>query len=395
MMENGIIEHSNSDWSSPCVLVPKPDGSFRLCTDFRKLNAITKTDSYPIPRIDDCIDRVGHAKYVSKLDLLKGYWQVPLTEGAKRVSAFVTPSGLYQYRVMPFGMKNAPATFQRLINSLTSDLEGCEGYIDDVVVYSDTWKQHVQRLQALLEKLARAKLTVNLSKSEFGHAQVVFLGHVIGQGCVTPVQAKVESIAKYPAPTSKQELMCFLGMAGYYRKFCRNFSIVTAPLTNLLKKQVPFLWSIECQQAFDRVKAVLQSFPVLQAPDFEKQFKLVIDASDLGAGAVLQQEDSEGIDHSVCYYSKKFDEHQKRYSTIEKEALALLLALRHFDVYLNATLKPVLVFTDHNPLVFLHKMRDRNQRLLRWSLTLQEYNLQICHIRGKDNVIADALSRGF
>ena len=196
-----------------------------------------------IPRIDDCIDRVGHAKYVSKIDLLNGYWQVPLTEGTKCVSAFVTPNGLCQYRVMPFGMKNASANFQRLINSLTSDLEG---YIDDVVVYSDTWKQHMQHLRALLEKLARAKLTVDLSKSEFGHAQVVFLGHVIGQGCVTPEQPKVESVAKYPPPTSKQELMWFLSMAGYYRKFCWNFSIVTTPLTNLLKKQVPFLWFIEC-----------------------------------------------------------------------------------------------------------------------------------------------------
>ena len=170
MLENGIIEYICSDWSSPCVLVPKVNGSFLLCTDFRKLNAITKTDSYPLPRIDDCIDRVGHSRYVSKLDLLKGYWQVPLTEKAKQVSAFITPNSLYQYRVMPFGMKNAPATFQRLINSLTSDLDGCEGYIDDVVVYSDTWKQHVQRLHALLERLAQAQLTVNLLKSEFAHA---------------------------------------------------------------------------------------------------------------------------------------------------------------------------------------------------------------------------------
>ena len=185
MLEKGIIEYSCSDWSSPCILVPKADGSFQLCTDFRKLNAITKTDSYPLPRIDDRIDRVGYSRYVSKLDLSKGYWQVPLTEKAKQVSAFVAPNGLYQYRVMPFDMKNATATFQRLINFLTSDLEGCEGYINDIVVYSDTWKQHVQRLRALPERLAQAQLTVNLLKNDFGHAQVVFLGHVIGQGCVT------------------------------------------------------------------------------------------------------------------------------------------------------------------------------------------------------------------
>jgi len=203
---------------------------------------------------------------------------------------------------MPFGMKNAPATFQRLINSLTSDLEGCEGYINDVVIYSDTWQQHIQSLRALLERLAQAQLTVNLPKSEFRHAQVVFLGHVIGQRCVTPVQGKVATIATYPVPTGKQDLMCFLGMAGYYRKYCQNFSIITVPLTTLLKKRVLFVWSIDCQKTFDRVKTVLQPFPMLQAPDFEKQFKLVIDTSDVEAGAVLQQENSKGIGHSVCYY---------------------------------------------------------------------------------------------
>ena len=164
MLENNIIEPSKSEWSSPCILVPKPDGSFRFVTDFRKVNQCTKTDSYPIPRIDDCIDKIGNAKFVSKFDLLKGYWQVPLTDRAKEISAFCTPDALYQYRVMPFGMKNAPATSQRMVNHVVTDIEGCEAYVDDLIVYSQTWEQHIGQLRHLFEKLSQAKLTVNLVK---------------------------------------------------------------------------------------------------------------------------------------------------------------------------------------------------------------------------------------
>ena len=206
MLRNGIVKPSQSQWSSPCVLVPKADGSYRFCTDFRKVNAVTKSDSYPLPRIDDCIDSIGHARYVSKFDLLKGYWQVPLTPRAREISAFVMPDGLYEYTVMPFGMKNAPATFQRLINQVIRGLEGCQAYLDDVIVYSND-----------------LKLTVNLIKTEFCHARVEFLGHVVGQGQITPVAAKVEAISKFPVPTNQQELMKFLGMAGYYRKFVTIF----------------------------------------------------------------------------------------------------------------------------------------------------------------------------
>ena len=365
-----------------------------ICTDFRKLNAVTKSNSFPIPRIDDCIDKIGHAKFVSKLDLLKGFWQVPFTEQAKKLSTFVTPKGLYQYKVMPFGLKNTPATFQRLINQLTRDLDGCEGYIDDIVIYSKTWQQHLECIRSLFDRLTQANLTVNLTKSEITHAHISFLGHGVGQGKITPVMAKVEAITSFPAPQTKREVMNFLGVAGYYRRFCQNFSIVTAPLTNLLRKQEPFIWTSACQEAFERVKAILLSSPLLlTAPDFDKQFKLYVDVSDVSAEAVLQQEDDQGIDHSVSYFSRKFENTQRRYSTVEKETLALLLALKHFDVYLNMTAEPVLVFTDHNPIVFINKMKEKNQCLLWWSLILQQYNLQISHIKGRENVIADVLSR--
>ncbi|KAK3085547.1 hypothetical protein FSP39_005150 [Pinctada imbricata] len=299
MIENDIIEPSNSDWSSPCILVPKPDGTYRLCTDFRKVNSVTKTDSYPIPRIDDCIDKIGSAKFVSKFDLLKGYWQVPLTERAREISAFATPDGLYQYKVMPFGMKNAPATFQRMIHSLLNHLEGCEAYIDDVIIYSDTWDDHLRIMRTFFDILAKANLTVNLAKSEFCHATVEYLGHKVGQGFVTPIMAKVEAISKFPIPTNKKEIMRFLGMAGFYRKFCPNFSSVVGPLTNLLQKRVNFAWTNDCDESFKKIKCVLMNSPVLSAPNFDKQFKLTVDASDVGIGAALFQENDDGVDRAV------------------------------------------------------------------------------------------------
>jgi len=394
MLENKIIEPSVSAWSSPCILVPKADGGIRFCTDFRKVNTLTRDDSYPIPRIDDCIDQVGKAKYVTKIDMLKGYWQIPMTERAKEISAFVTPDGLFQYCVMPFGLKTAPATFQRLINGLISGLDGCKAYLDDIIIYSDNWVEHLERLQALFERLSAANLTVNLAKSDFAHAHVTYLGYEVGQGQVKPLNSKIHAIDKYPAPKAKREVMRFLGMAGYYRRFVMNFSDIVAPLTDLLKKGVKFIWSDSCEKAFKTVKAMLISSPILISPDFEKGFILYVDASDTGAGAVLCQADAAGVDHPVCYFSKKFNKHQRNYSTVEKETLALILALRHFEIYLYPTKEAVKIYTDHNPLTFISKMSCKNQRILRWSLELQKYNLSVNHIRGKENVLADALSRG-
>ncbi len=395
MLENDIIQPSMSPWSSPCILVPKSNGGVRFCTNFKKVNCLSKTDSFPLPRIDDCIDRIGHAMYVTKFDLLKGYWQIPLSARAKQISAFCTPEGLYEYNVMPFGLKNAPATFQRLINRVTSDVPHCDAYIDDVIVPTDSWSEHLVTIRRLFEKLTQAKLTVNLSKSEFVQATVTYLGHVVGQGQVRPVQAKVEAILHFPRPKTKKELMRFLGVAGYYRKFCKNFAQVATPLTNLLKKNVPYVWNSAQEDSFHKIKAILTNEPVLVTPNFEKQFIIHVDACDVGAGAVLQQEDSAGITHPICYFSKKFNGHQRNYSTIEKETLGLILAVQHFEVYISTTLHPVLVHTDHNPLVFVSKMKNKNQRLMRWSIILEQFDLDIVHIKGTSNVIADALSRAF
>ena len=215
LLVNDFIIPSQSEWSSPCILVPKPDGTFRMCTDYRKVNSVTKT-------------------------------------------AFVTPDGLYQYKVMPFGMKNSSATFQRLVNSLISNLAGCKSYIDDAIIYSEEWERHLQTIRNFFDRLSEAKLTVNLTKSEFCHANSTFLGHMVGQGKVKLVEAKVEAISDFPVPSGKRQLMRFLGMAGYYRKFCNNFSVIAEPLTNLLGKRVKFIWTDNCQKSFDKLKAILK-----------------------------------------------------------------------------------------------------------------------------------------
>lgn len=394
MLDNGIAQHSFSGWASPCLLVKKSDGTHRFCTDYRKLNKITKPDAFPLPRMEDCVDQVGASKFVSKLDLLKGYWQVPLTTRAQEVTAFITPSGLYSYSVMSFGLRNAPATFQRLMNRVTLGLKGCAVYLDDVIIFSDTWKQHLQHLRALFDRLVEAGLTVNLSKCEFAQATVKYLGKEVGQGQVRPLQAKILAVEGFPPPSTKKELMRFLGLVGYYRSFCPNFSTVVSPLTDMLKGSMKFEWTLNCQRAFDNVKLLLTTAPVLAAPKFGQPFKIQVDASHVGAGAVLLQSDQDGVDHPVCFFSRKFNVHQRNYSVIEKEALAMIWALQHFDVYVGGGAE-VLVYSDHNPLTFLHSLQSPSQRLMRWVLFLQPYNLNIQHIRGVDNVMADALSRTF
>lgn len=203
----------------------------------------------------------------------------------------------------------------------------------------------------------------------------------------------MEAIRNFPVPTMRRELCRFLGMVGYYRNFCRNFSVVACPLTDLLSPKIPFKWSEECQMSFEKIKAILISSPVLSAPDFSSPFILAVDASDTGAGAVLLQTDINGFKHPVCFFSRKFNQHQLGYSTFVKEALAFVLALQHFDVYIGSVSYPLIVYTDHNPLLFVSRMKNHNQQLMRWSLFLQTFQLDIWHIRGKDNVIVDALSR--
>ena len=255
LLDNDFIEPSQSEWSSPCILVPKSDGTFRMCTDYRKVNSVTKTDTFPIPRIDDCIDNIGHAKYVTKFDLLKGFWQIPLTDSPKEILECVTTERQFRNK-----LKALKCCLVRLVNSLIFGLDGCKAYIDDAIIYSEEWKQHLEIIREFFKRLSDAKLTINLPKSEFCHASLTFLGHIVGQGQVRPVEAKVEAISDFPVPTGKRQLMRFLGMAGYYRKFCNNFSVIAEPLTNLLGKKVRYVWSEACQKFFVQFGPYLKVF---------------------------------------------------------------------------------------------------------------------------------------
>ncbi|KAF7641117.1 hypothetical protein LDENG_00293410, partial [Lucifuga dentata] len=229
-------------------------------------------------------------------------------------------------------------------------------YLDDVVVYSSDWKDHVVSLKTVFQRLVDANLTLNLAKCEFGKATVTYLGKQVGHGQVCPAGAKVSAVLHYPVPTTRRELRRFLGMTGYYRCFCRNFSVIVAPLTTLCSPNIPFVWTAECQHSFEAAKSLLCSAPVLAAPNFSLPFKIEVDASASGAGALLLQDDADGIPHPVCFFSAKFKHQQEHYSTIEKETLAMLLALQHFEVYVSSTSLPVTVYTDHNPLTFLAQM---------------------------------------
>ena len=242
---------------------------------------------------------------------------------------------------MLFRLKNAPATFQRMIHQILAGLEGCEGYIDDIVIFSDTWDQHMERMKQFLTHLRQAQLTVNLAKSEFGQACVTYLGHVVGKGGVKPIHAKVDAILNFPTPKSKSQLMRFLGMVGFYRKFCKNFAVVAEPLTRLLQKKHSFTWKDDQQQAFSKVKMLLTITPVLAMPDFKKPFIIYVDATDLGVGAVLMQEDVHKLEHPICYFSKKFNGPQRNYSTSEKETLGLISALQQFEFYITPALFPI------------------------------------------------------
>ena len=252
MLQAGMIEPSTSCWASPIVPVRKKDGSIRLCVDYRRLNSVSKHDAYPMPRIDDIIDRIGEAKYISALDLTRGYWQVPMSAADHHKTAFTTPMGLFQFTVMPFGLSGAPATFQRMMDQILSGLQFSAAYLDDLVVFSDTWEEHLKHLRNILERLKSAGLTAKLKKCQFGMAECHYLGHIVGSGVVRPEHDKIRAVRTFQVPRTKKEVRTFLGITGYYRKFIHGYATTAAPLTDLTRKSSSNLitWTEECQVAF-------------------------------------------------------------------------------------------------------------------------------------------------
>ena len=394
MQESGLIEPSTSEWASPIVLVKKKDGTLRLCVDYRKLNAVSQADAYPMPRIDELIDRLGQARYITTLDLTRGYWQVPVSPESRTKTAFTTPFGLFQFKVMPFGLQGAPATFQRMMDRVTNGLEDfAAAYIDDVVIHSTTWEEHVDHIRQVLSRLRKAGLTAKPRKCQFAMAQCVYLGHIVGNGEVRPEKSKVDSTTSFQTPRTKKEVRSFLGLTGYYRKFIPDFAAIAAPLSDLVRKNRPntVVWSQECEQAFATLKGLMCTTPVLQSPDFSKEFILQTDASDRGVGAILSQRDGDGCDHPTAYFSRKLLPREERYSTIDKECLAIKLGTEAFRVYLLG--KPFVIQTDHRSLEWLDRLKANNSRLTRWSLSLQPFQFRVEYRTGKSNGNADALSR--
>ncbi|XP_071493976.1 uncharacterized protein [Diadema antillarum] len=392
MLSLGVIEPSESPIASPIVLVKKPDGSNRFCVDFRKLNKVTVFDAEPIPDQDELFTKVAHAKFFTKIDLSKGYWQVPMAAESKPLTAFLTPDGLFQFTMMPFGLVNAPASFSRLMRRLLDRLGGTVNYIDDILIYSTTWEEHLRTLTELFRRLRAAKLTARPSKCFIGQTSVEFLGHVIEHGQVRPRPEKLKAIQEVSQPQTKRELRSFLGMANYYRKFIPNYAAVAAPLTDRTRNAEPnkVKWETSQEQAFTTLKEKLSNPPILHLPDLSQDFILRTDASNVGLGAVLLQTHQDER-FPVSYASRKLLRREQAYSTIERECLAVVWAVKKFEPYLYG--RQFVLETDHHPLVYMNKASPTNGRLMRWILALQPYRFRVEAIRGSENVGADLLSR--
>lgn len=393
MIEAGIVQKSNSAWAAPIVIVPKKDKSIRLCVDYRGLNQQTIFDPQPMPKLEEIINKLGKAKYISKLDLTKGYWQIPLSEAAQEISAFVTSFGHYQFTVMPFGMTNSAASFVRLMKKvLEGKEEFSDSFIDDILVFSEHFSEHLKHVDSILHSLRMARLTAKPSKCSLGYQETEFLAHVVGNGQVKPTKEKVRAINEIPVPITKKKVRAFIGLTNFYRRFIPDFADIAAPLTDMTAKRAPnkVVWTERQEGAFRTLKQKISSYPVLYNPDFEKEFILQTDSSDRGIGAVLIQE-VDGERHPILYMSKKLLAREQAYSTVEKECLAIVKSVTSLREYLYGT--RFVVESDHYPLQWLKEMKGKNQRLLRWSLTLQEYNYTVKHVPGKKNTVADVLSR--
>ena len=392
MLEAGVIEQTVSPYASPIVLVKKRDGTDRFCIDFRRLNRITVFDAEPMPTADDIFAKLRYDTFFSKLDLSKGYWQIPMRPEDKPKTAFVTQDGIYQFRKMPFGLVNATATFNRLMRRVLCDLTNADSFVDDVLAHTENWDAHVETLRRLFERLSEAQLNLRPSKCCIGYKSLDFIGHRVGEGVIRPQTEKLGQIKEAARPTTKRQVRSFLGLVGYYRKFIPNFASIAVPLTDLTKKMRKNVveWTSEYERAFQTLKEAILKGPVLKMPDFSLPFYLQTDASEDGAGAALLQIHGD-TKHPIAYFSKKFSQRERSYSVIEKECLALVWGIRRFQVYLYGV--EFILETDHQPLAFIDTAKLNNMRIMRWSLFLQSYKFRISAIKGCDNVVADYLSR--
>lgn len=376
LLAMGVIEESNSPWCSPVVVVRKP-GKIRLCLDSRKLNELTKKDSYPLPHIGGLLSRLKDTHYISGIDLKDAFFQIRLTESSKEKTAFVVPGRpLYQYKVMPFGLCNGPQTMSRLMDRVIPSRlrEKVFIYLDDLLVCSPDFESHIKLLKEVAACLIR------------------YLGYRVGNGCLKVDPEKIDAIANFPIPRTQRQLGRFIGMANWYRIFIDNFSNHSGPLTDCLKKSSKsFSLTESALQSFEALKKALCTAPVLAQPDFSREFIIQCDASRIGVGGVLFQYDSEGKEHPIAYVSQKLNKCQRNYTVTELECMAAVVCVNRFRAYIEGL--PFRIITDHSSLRWLMSQKDLSGRLARWSLKLQTYDFKIEHRKGSLNTVPDTLSR--
>ena len=392
LLTHDLIQPSTSAYASPVVLVQKPDKSFRFCVDYRALNKQVAPDRFPLPLVSDVLDSLSGTAFFTTLDLRSGFWQIPLTEDARSKTAFITHSGLYEWKTLPFGLNNSSSTFQRLMTHLLTGIQYKYAltYIDDVLVYSKSFEDHLVHLEEVFKRFQEANLKLKPSKCYFAKTELDFLGHVVSRNGVRPNENKVKAVKDFPVPKNVKQVRSFLGLSGYYRKFVKDYAKIASPLFKLTKKSEKFVWTEPCQEAFDKLKRALVSSPVLAYPDFSKTFHVFTDASNDAIGMTLSQY-HENRERVIAYAGRDLNSAEKNYSTTEKEALACVQAVKHFQPYLYGN--HFVIHTDHKSLKWLMSLKDPTGRLARWSLLLQQYDFEIKHRAGKANANADALSR--
>lgn len=395
MLDQDIIEPSKSPYHSPCLMIKKSDGTYRFVFDARQCNAHSALDAEPINNIQAIEEDFAGAKYFTTIDLSKGYWQIELDQESRPYTAFSAgnDSGLYQFKRMAFGLHGSSATFCRLMRKVLKGAKHMKNYVDDIIIFTKTWEEHIAALRDLFKRLKAANLTARPSKARIGFATVHFVGHVVGDGVKKPKDDKISAITNASRPTKIKTMQSFLGLVGYYRSFIEDFAKKAEPLVQVTRKTMPNLikWTPELDEAFSSLKNAMGKDPILKLPDFSKKFYLQCDASDYCTGGILLQ-DYEGQKFPVQYISQKMKPAEINYSTIEKECLAIIVGCRKLRYYLVA--RPFVILTDHQPLLYLNKYKSSpNPRLMRWSLQLTEFQFTMQPIKGSVNYGADFLSR--
>jgi len=393
MLRHDIIEPDASPWCSNVVLIRKADGGLRFCVDYRQLNELTYKDTYPLPRIDMCLNALGNSRFFSTIDLRAGYWQTLIDERDRDKTSFVTRRGTYRFKVLSFGLANAPALFQRLMDLVLVGLtwEICLLYLDDVIIMSETFDEQLTRLTTVFDRLRAANLKLKPSKCKLFQREVVFLGHLVSADGVAPDPAKIQAVQNWPRPRNLTETRAFVGLASYYRNFVADFAAIARPLHELTKKGQIFELTDRQEEAFLLLKRNLTEAPVLATPRDEGLFYLDTDASDFALGAVLQQE-QDGVIRVIGYAFRALSDAEKNYCTTGMELLAVIYGLKQFRQFLVAR-ECFVIRTDHAALTQLQKTPEPLGQQARWLDLLAEYNFKIQHRAGTAHRNSDALSR--